>query len=236
MQTTGGASTSAASAGTSNAARHFQLTQDMWPSPSLHQWLFLLFFLHVNKQEFEVPLTEPVSDRMHARCRLSVTAVKRKRRVHTHARNTAHAGHLRRLQRHPVQEASAHVRKITDQFRVYTNGSELAILLTNNTVLSDAQAPPNCGGIHLLAGVAARRIARARHVSTSCNCSHTHTHAVFRAPAQRGSPRSKTVRPLLLRCLRDHTVCQEVDFVCGSFNITVNGPPTGSFVEHRSPA
>ena len=114
-----------------------------WLSPSLHQWFFLLLFLHVPKQEFEVPLTEPVSDRMHARCRLSVTAVKRQRRDHTHARNIAHAGHLWRRQRHPMQEASAHVRKITDQFRVYTDGSELAIPLTNNTVLSDAQALPN---------------------------------------------------------------------------------------------
>ena len=38
MQTTGGAPTSAASAGTSNAARQWQSTQH------LHQWLFLLLF------------------------------------------------------------------------------------------------------------------------------------------------------------------------------------------------
>ena len=56
-----------------------------------------LAFFERPKQEFEVPLTKPVSDRMHARCRLSVTAVKRQRRVHTHARNTAHAGLLRRM-------------------------------------------------------------------------------------------------------------------------------------------
>ena len=61
-----------------------------------------------------------------------------------------------------------------------------------------------------------------RGSSSHCSCEacfdvlqlEPHPHTVFRALAQRGSPRSKTVRPLLLRRLRDHTVLQEVDFVC----------------------
>ena len=56
-------------------------------------------FLKCPSLEFEVPLIELVSDRTHARYRLSVTAVKRQRRGHTPACNTAHAGHLWHLQR-----------------------------------------------------------------------------------------------------------------------------------------
>ena len=84
-----------------------------------------------------------------------------------------------------------------------------------------------------------------RGSSSHCSCEacfdvlqlEPHPRSVLRALAQRGSPRSKTVRPLLLRRLRDHTVLQEVDFVCCFFLLhTVNGPLAGSFVEHRSPA
>ena len=128
-----------------------------------------------------------------------------------------------------MQEARAHVPKISDQFWVHTDGCELAILLADNTVLPDAQAIPiaeasTCWRTWQLVALIVRR-----HVSTTCNRSQPHSRGV-----RCTCPRSKTVRPLLLRRFRDHTVWQEVDFVCGYFNITVNGPLAGSFVEHRS--